>query len=103
MAAVEALRVRVEAVDVDGAGAVDEVAALAGVVVRPARAHGQQRERGGRGRAHRGTAMPLDLYVFSSWAKYSARWMGDCEYSLSAGGQRGTKGGEGSTHRLAQR
>ena len=34
VAAVEALRVRVEAVDVDGAGAVDEVAALAGVVVR---------------------------------------------------------------------
>ena len=76
-----------ETVDVDGAGAVHEVAALAGVVVRTTKIVISEMRTNvhERGSAYRGTTTPASLYCVSSCVKYApvtALW----EYSLSVRG-----------------
>ena len=78
-----------ETVDVNGAGAVHEVAAFARIVIRTTKIVISEMRRDAYewGDTHRGTTTPASLYCVSSCVKYApvtASW----EYSLSACGRK---------------
>ena len=72
--AIKALRVRIQAIDVDSAGAVDEVGTLTRVIVGPAKRY--QTVSSIQHRAHNGTTIPPEMYASSNCAKYSALSIG---------------------------
>ena len=77
-----------QTININGASTVDKVPTFTGIIVCPSNSSGQHHgcnTSWSMEIAHRGTTTPPFTYASSSCAKYSARSIGVCEYSLSTG------------------